>query len=58
MRPKDFPGGQCDGAFCGGEMRRQELSGSVHGCGPFVEVPVIDLEDVGHPGGDVERDGD
>jgi hypothetical protein len=37
-------------------MRRQELSGSVQRRGRFVEDRVIGLEDVGHPGGDVERD--
>src|SRR3954470_13340435 len=37
-------------------MRRQELSGSVQGRGRFVEDRVIGLEDVGHPGGDVESD--
>ena len=39
-----------------GEMRRQELSGSVQRRGPFVKDRVIGLEDVGHPRGDVERD--
>src|SRR6266508_522033 len=43
-------------ACCAGEMRRQELSGSVQRRGRFVEDPVIGLEDVGHPGGDVEGD--
>src|SRR6266699_2455941 len=43
-------------AFCGGEVRRQELSGSVQRRGRFVEDRVIGLEDVGHPGGDVEGD--
>src|SRR5438270_5143021 len=43
-------------AFCAGEMRRQELSGSVQRRGRFVEDPVIGLEDVGHRGGDVEGD--
>ena len=37
-------------------MRRQELSGSVEGRARFVEDRVIGLEDVGHPGGDVECD--
>src|SRR5215207_6251944 len=37
-------------------MRRQELSGSVQRRGRFVEDRVIGLEDVGHPGGDVEGD--
>ncbi len=37
-------------------MRRQELSGSVQRRGPFVKDPVIGLEDVGHAGGDVERE--
>src|SRR2546425_6784651 len=32
-------------AFCAGEMRRQELSGSVQRRGPFVEDPVVGLED-------------
>src|SRR6266545_8240632 len=43
-------------AFCGGEMRRQELSGPVQGRGRFVEDRVVGLEDVRHPGGDVEGD--
>ena len=43
-------------AFRAGEMRRQELSGSVQRRGPFVEDRVIGLEDVGHSRGDVERD--
>src|SRR6266508_1569638 len=43
-------------AFCAGEMRRQELSGSVQRRGRFVEDRVIGLEDVGHPRGDVEGD--
>src|SRR5690242_13827827 len=43
-------------AFCAGEMRRQELSGSVQRRGRFVEERVIGLEDVRHPGGDVEGD--
>ena len=43
-------------AFCAGEMRRQELAGSVQRRGRFVEDRVIDLEDMGHPGGDVEGD--
>ena len=37
-------------------MRRQELSGSVQCGGRFVEDRVIGLEDVRHPGGDVEGD--
>src|SRR5229473_6535351 len=37
-------------------MRRQELSGSVQRRGRFVEDRVIGLEDVRHPGGDVEGD--
>src|SRR3981081_245216 len=41
-------------AFCAGEMRRQELSGSVQRRGRFVEDRVIGLEDVGHTGGDLE----
>src|SRR5712692_5618119 len=44
----------CGDAFCAGEMRRQELSGSVQCRGRFVEDRVIGLEDVRHPGGDVE----
>ena len=43
-------------AFCAGETRRQELAGSVQRRGRFVEDRVIGLEDVGHPGGDVEGD--
>jgi len=43
-------------AFCAGEMRRQQLSGSVQGRGRFVEDRVIGLEDVRHLGGDVEGD--
>ena len=46
----------CGDAFCTGEMRRQELSGSVQRRGRFVEDRVIGLKDVGHPGGDVEGD--
>ena len=45
-------------AFCSGEMRRQELSGSVQRRGRFVEDRVIGLEDVGHSRGDVKRDFD
>src|SRR5258708_34522137 len=37
-------------------MGRQELSGSVQRRGRFVEDRVIGLEDVRHPGGDVEGD--
>ena len=37
-------------------MRRQELSGSVQRRRCFVEDRVIGLEDVGHPGRDVEGD--
>ena len=37
-------------------MRGQELPGSVQGGGCFVEDGVIGLEDVRHPGGDVEGD--
>ena len=37
-------------------MRRQERSGSVQRRGRFVKDRVIGLEDVGHPGGDVEGD--
>ncbi len=37
-------------------MRRQELSGSVQRRGCFVEDRVVGLEDVRHPGGDVEGD--
>src|SRR5258708_7083280 len=40
--------------LCAGEMRRQELSGSVQRSGRFVKDRVIGLEDVGHTGGDVE----
>src|SRR3954471_5398911 len=40
------------------EMRRQELSGSVQCRGRFVKDRVIGLEDVRHPGGDVEGDFD
>src|SRR4051794_34182256 len=43
-------------AFCAGETRRQELAGSVQRRSRFVEDRVVDLEDVGHPGGDVEGD--
>src|SRR6202035_356525 len=39
-----------------GEMRRQELSGSVQRRDRYVKDRVIGLEDVGHPRGDVERD--
>src|SRR3954463_12408553 len=45
----------CGDAFCRCEMRRQELSGPVQRRGRFVEDRVIGLEDVRHPGGDVER---
>src|SRR5690348_406909 len=38
------------------ETRRKELSGPVERRGRLVEDRVIGLEDVGHPGGDVERD--
>ena len=41
----------CGDAFCAGEMRRQELSGSVQRRGRFVKDRVIGLEDVGHPRG-------
>src|SRR5260221_7239626 len=41
---------------CAGEMRRQELSGSVQRRCRFVKDRVIGLEDVGHPGGDVKGD--
>jgi len=45
------------GGACGaGEMRRQELSGSVQGGGRFVEDRIEALEDVRHPRGDVEGD--
>ena len=37
-------------------MRGQELSGSVQRGGGFVEDRVVGLEDVRHPGGDVEGD--
>ena len=43
-------------AFCTGEMRRQELSGSVQPRGGFVMDRVIGLEDVGQSRGDAERD--
>jgi hypothetical protein len=43
-------------AFCAGEMRRQEPSGSVQRRARFVKHRGIGLEDVGHPRGDVERD--
>src|SRR6266566_1437717 len=46
----------CGDAFCAGEMRRQELSGSVQCSGRLVEDRVIGLEDVRHPGGDVKGD--
>src|SRR2546425_2142111 len=46
----------CGDAFCAVEMRRQELSGSVQRRGRFVEDRVKGLEDVHHPGGDVEGD--
>jgi hypothetical protein len=39
-------------------MRRQELSGSVHCGGGFVEDRGVGLEHVGHPRGDVECDFD
>ena len=42
----------CGDAFCAGEMRRQELSGSVQCSGRFVKHRGIALEDVGHPRGD------
>src|SRR3979411_1589752 len=41
-------------ALCAGKIRREALSGPVKGRGRFVEHRVIGLEDVGHPGGDVE----
>src|SRR6516164_11042499 len=40
-------------ACCAGEIRRQELSGSVQRRGRLVEHGVVGLEDVRHPGGDV-----
>src|ERR1700733_1735141 len=43
-------------SFCAGEMRRQELPGSVERCRRFVEYRVIGLEDVRHPRGDVQGD--
>src|SRR5580704_617145 len=46
----------CVNAFCRGEMRRQELSGSVQRSSPFVEDRVEGLEDVRHLRGDVEGD--
>src|SRR4029077_12299500 len=48
----------CSDAFCAGEMRREELSGSVQCGGRFVKDRGIPLEDVRHPRGDVERDRD
>jgi hypothetical protein len=42
----------------GGEVRRQELSGSVQCGGRFVEDRIVGLENVWHAGGDVERDVD
>ena len=39
-----------------GEMRRQELPGSVQCSGRFVENWIKGLEDVRHPGGDIEGD--
>ena len=42
--------------FCPGEVRRQELSGSVECGGRVVEDRVVRLEDVGYPGADVEGD--
>ena len=41
----------CGDAFGAGQMRRQELPGSVQGGGRFVEDRVVGLEDVRHPGG-------
>ena len=46
-----LPGGDGFGA---GQVRRQELPGSVQGGGRFVEDGVKGLEYVRHPGGDVE----
>src|ERR1039457_5507245 len=46
----------CGDAFCAGEIRRQELSGSVQRRGRFVEDRIEGLEDVRHPRGDVEGD--
>ena len=43
-------------AFGAGQVRGQELSGSVQCGGRFVEDRVVGLEDVRHPGGDVEGD--
>src|SRR5271154_761067 len=43
-------------AFCAGEMRRQELSGSVQCSGRFVEDRIVGLENVRYTGGDVEGD--
>ena len=39
-----------------GQVRSELRSGPVQGRAPFVEDLVICLEDVGHPGGDVEDD--
>jgi len=38
-----------------GEMRRQQLSGSVQGGGRLVQYRVVGLENVWHARGDVER---
>src|SRR6267378_5798644 len=46
----------CGDAFCAGEIRGQELSGSVQCNGRLVKHLGIGLEDVGHPRGDIERD--
>ena len=65
MTPR--PVGCADSAFClwlggdavgAGQVRRQELSGSVQGGGRFVEDRVEGLEDVRDAGGDVEGDFD
>src|SRR5580658_3534029 len=46
----------CGDAFCVGELRRQELSGSVQRRDRFVEDGMKGLEDVRHAGGEVEGD--
>jgi hypothetical protein len=46
----------CGDAFRAGQMRRQELSGSVQCSSRFVEDRIEGLEDVRHPSGDVEGD--
>ena len=46
----------CGDAFCAGETYRQELSGPVQRRRRLVEDRIEALEDVRHPGGDVEGD--